>query len=66
MTEGDKWRLYVPYDLAYGPEGDPPEIPAYSTLLFDVELLKVKGQGKPAEAAKTAIKQRVGKAYEEL
>lgn len=41
MKPGSKWKLYVPYDLAYGPNGNPPAIPPYSTLIFDVELLRV-------------------------
>lgn len=42
MQEGDKWTLYIPYDLAYGERGAGRDIPPYSTLIFDVELLKVK------------------------
>ena len=41
MTEGSKWRLYVPYNLAYGERGSQGAIPPYATLVFDVELLTV-------------------------
>ena len=41
MQEGDKWRLFVPSDLAYGPSGVGP-IPPNSTLIFEVQLIEVK------------------------
>ena len=41
MQEGDKWRLFVPSDLAYGPSGIGP-IPPHSTLIFEVQLIEVK------------------------
>jgi len=41
MAKGAKWRLYVPYQLAYGAQGSPGGIPPYSTLIFDVELLDI-------------------------
>lgn len=43
MPEGSKWKLYIPYDLAYGAQGRP-GIPAYSTLIFDIELIDVVGK----------------------
>lgn len=42
MNIGDKYRLIIPYDLAYGENGRPPTIPAKSQLTFDVELIDVK------------------------
>lgn len=42
MKEGDKWRLYIPYDLAYGPQGAGNDIPPFAALIFDVELIQVK------------------------
>ena len=41
MKEGSKWRLYIPYDMAYGEHGAGEMIPPYSALVFDVELIKV-------------------------
>ncbi|MEW6982003.1 FKBP-type peptidyl-prolyl cis-trans isomerase [Colwelliaceae bacterium 6471] len=41
MSEGAKYRLYVPYNLAYGEQGSQGAIPPYSALVFDVELLAV-------------------------
>ena len=41
MHEGDKWRLYIPSDLAYGPNGAGGAIGPNMTLIFDVELLRV-------------------------
>ena len=42
MKVGDKWRLYVPTNLAYGPQGPPGgPIPPFATLIFDIELLDI-------------------------
>lgn len=41
MKVGDKWRLFLPYDLAYG-EAGARTIPPYSALIFDVELLEIQ------------------------
>ena len=41
MPVGSKWKLYVPYNLAYGERGAGANIKPYSTLIFDVELLKI-------------------------
>ncbi len=41
MGEGAKYRLYIPADLAYGKRGAGRDIGPDSTLIFDVELLKV-------------------------
>ncbi len=45
MKAGSKWRLFIPSQLAYGPNGTPGgPIGPNATLIFDVELLKVIGK----------------------
>ena len=41
MKEGAKYRFYITYLLGYGENGAGSSIPPYSTLIFDVELIKV-------------------------
>lgn len=42
MPVGSKYRLYIPYNLAYGLHGSPPKIPGGAALIFDIELVDVK------------------------
>lgn len=41
MPVGSRWKLYIPSDLAYGPQGAGQDIPGNSTLIFEVELLDI-------------------------
>jgi len=41
MAEGSKWKLFIPSELAYGSKSPGPDIGPNSTLVFEVELLKV-------------------------
>ena len=55
MKVGGKMKLFIPPDLGYGPAARP-GIPANSVLVFDVELVDVKGAEAPAAAGKAAPK----------
>ena len=41
MTVGSKYKLVIPPELGYGPQGRPPQIPPNSVLVFEVELLEI-------------------------
>ena len=41
MTEGSKYRFFIPYSLGYGEHGAGTSIPPFSALIFDVELIEV-------------------------
>ena len=41
MSEGAKYRFFIPYQLAYGERGAGASIPPFAALVFDVELIKV-------------------------
>lgn len=45
MHEGDRWTVYIPYQLGYG-STEQSAIPAYSTLIFDLTLAKIYPTGR--------------------
>jgi FKBP-type peptidyl-prolyl cis-trans isomerase len=45
MRPGDKWLVIIPPELAYGRRGEPPAIPSFATLVFDIEVLGIKKDG---------------------
>jgi len=48
MVEGDKWEMYIPSELGYGDGGSPPKIGGGDVLVFTMEIIKIKGDKKPA------------------
>ncbi len=51
MHVGEKYKLYIPSELAYGEQSPTPAIPANSVLVFDLELIAIKDANAEAEAA---------------
>ena len=41
MPVGSKYRFFIPYSLAYAERGAGKDIPPYSTLIFEIELIKI-------------------------
>jgi peptidylprolyl isomerase len=52
MRVGGKRRLFIPFQLAYGPNGRPPTIPARAMLIFDLEFV-AQGDKAPEPKAPT-------------
>jgi FKBP-type peptidyl-prolyl cis-trans isomerase len=61
INEGGKAMLIIPSKLAYGPNASGPDLPGFSTLVFDVELVKVNRVktislvGKPTASSKKPV-----------
>lgn len=43
MVEGDVWEIFVPPTLAYGSAGVPGSIPPDASLIFELQLVRIKG-----------------------
>lgn len=46
MHVGDYWRIYIPYTLGYGEEGNGASIPGYSMLVYDLTLVDCSPAGQ--------------------
>ncbi|KAG8343349.1 putative FKBP-type peptidylprolyl cis-trans isomerase [Trypanosoma vivax] len=62
MRVGDRWKIYVPPELGYGAHGAGPKIPPHSALVFDMELLSIKGgaTGRTAQEVDEVLKEASG------
>ena len=61
MPVGSKWQLYIPQHLAYG-ERQTGQIPPYSTLIFDVELVGIeKPEAKPEKTVEKKVEAKAEK-----
>ncbi len=49
--KGGKGRIYIPAILAYGQNGQPPRIPAYSNMIFEIEMIDVSVAPPPPPPA---------------
>ncbi len=47
MKVGGKRTVTIPYQMAYGPNWRPPVIPAFATLVFELELMKIEAPAPP-------------------
>jgi len=62
MNEGSKYKLVIPSELAYG-NADMQEIPGGSTVIFEVELMKVLKPGELANSAKPLSEEEMKQAH---
>ncbi len=46
MVVGDRWQVFVPPQLAFGPVGQPPRVGPNMAVVFELKLLKIDNSGK--------------------
>ncbi|MFZ5619188.1 MAG: FKBP-type peptidyl-prolyl cis-trans isomerase [Pseudomonadota bacterium] len=61
MSEGDKFRFFIPPGLAYGEQGSPGAIGPNEALIFDVELIRVSGPERNLAAAEKFLAENAKK-----
>lgn len=61
MSEGDRFRFFVPPELAYREFGSPPNIGPNEALIFDVELIKVQNPARNLETAEKFLAENAKK-----
>ncbi|CAJ1432504.1 unnamed protein product [Effrenium voratum] len=49
MVEGDKWQMYIPSEMGYGDSGSGAKIKGGDVLIFNMEIIKIKGESKAAD-----------------
>ena len=60
MHVGEKFKLYIPSELAYGAQSPSPMIPANSVLVFELELLAIKDPNEAPSDAPSDAEQPAG------
>ena len=60
MKLGGKWQIFIPSDLAYGPQGAPPTIGPNETLIFEIELVSFAAPEEEKDTDAAAEKKDAG------
>lgn len=57
MAEGDRWKMYLSYQLAFGENGIPGKIPRFSPLVYELELIQCEKASKTIADARQALEE---------